>query len=178
MDEEIEYPLSTNTSHKMPKKSVFCFYFPNCCLIIIILLAIALAFTLAAIFIEPSLNVNKYALYNENCLNKSCIPGLNLKCIDNICQCDSYSFYQKGCQQKKRFFEACYNSSNQCMSNGNLTCLSGVCKCNDLSYWNGQTCLPTQSFNGICQTSDMECKTQDFLNCDLTSRRCLCSPDR
>lgn len=116
------------------------------------------------------------ALFNETCNLRFCSSDLN--CINDKCVCKPNYYYSKGCKFKKTLMEKCSNSLKNCFDDTNLSCLDGVCKCDHLTYWNGESCVPKQTYNGVCQSSDIQCFTSSFLYCDIIARKCLCQYNR
>lgn len=118
------------------------------------------------------------AIYGEECTRRSCVKGLNMKCIDYQCTCLSNQYYSRGCKDKKSYLEQCGGDSLHCEDNRNLTCIDGVCKCNsDVSYWNGQKCIFKKSYKETCQTIQ-DCLDNLILDCNPQRKQCLCSDKR
>ena len=117
------------------------------------------------------------ALYNENCINRSCLKDLNMKCINRTCLCLSSQYYMKGCKTKKAYSEKCLPFINTCVDNQNLSCTDGLCKCKTTKYWNGTFCNDYAGYGGSCSTSNM-CLPDSRLVCDNSTKSCSCNNDR
>ena len=140
----------------------------------------ALAMTSIAIILGASILLvfsKRAGLFNESCTGRSCMNGLNMKCINGHCQCSSDDYYQKGCQPKKNYSEQCFGSTNYCIDNLNLVCMNGFCICNSTSFWNSGKCVNKKKFGESCLSSD-QCLTGTKLFCDLKTSLCSCSNDR
>jgi hypothetical protein len=114
--------------------------------------------------------------YLESCEKRSCLKDLNLKCINNICQCTSEYYYTNKCNQKKNYMEKCHLSS-YCKNNTGLTCLDGACKCSQTKYWKEKSCVDKSSLSQSC-TSDSQCLDQSMLYCNTTKSKCACASNR
>ena len=117
------------------------------------------------------------SLYGENCINKSCLKVLNMKCINGICSCLSTQYYMKGCNTKKAYLNQCLPYINTCVDNQNLSCLDGVCKCNSSRYWNGSSCVSSMGYLSSCSVSN-QCTKGLQMICDSAKKTCSCSSDR
>jgi hypothetical protein len=137
------------------------------CIIGIILIALIAAVCFAS----------RKALYQENCATRSCVSNLNLKCINNTCNCDSGYLYIDKCTLKKKYLENCHLTS-YCEDNMNLVCLDGVCKCNDATnYWTGSTCVSKKTYQQVCHSNN-QCLTLQMFYCDTSTSLCLCDSSR
>jgi hypothetical protein len=117
-------------------------------------------------------------LYKENCIRRSCLNGLNLKCINQTCSCLTNQYYLNGCFNKKTYSEiGCMKNASYCVDGKNLTCIDGVCKCSKNSFWNGYSCYLKSNYGGVCFTND-QCFTDSQVTCDLKRKKCLCSSNR
>jgi hypothetical protein len=108
-------------------------------------------FALIAIFIGSLflLKWRRPGLYLEDCIQRSCASGFNLKCINSTCQCPSNDFYfTNKCLQKKSHGEFCHNSIEQCKKG--LICFNGRCSCNNTQFWNGNICSDKGSYAENC----------------------------
>lgn len=138
------------------------------------LIAIAIILS-AALFIE--FNSKRPGLYNESCVGRSCKGGLGLKCINQLCQCQSNQYYVIGCTKKKDYMELCNGNLDSCVDGKNMSCLNGYCMCDYSSYWDGKVCLTMKKYGEKC-TSDENCNKDLLLTCDKTRMKCYCSSDR
>ena len=112
-------------------------------------------------------------VYLEDCKQRSCAPGLNLKCINNVCRCTDSQYFLNKCIDLKGNSDFC-QSPSQCQ-NG-LNCTAGKCQCDDSSYWNGKKCLARKSYRETCSAN--QCLTDTFLFCDNKTQMCMCPSDR
>ena len=113
------------------------------------------------------------AFYNESCATRSCLKGLNMKCINGTCVCQSNQYYLKGCFTKLNYSQKCIRNS-YCSNLLYLVCLDGVCKCNSSSYWNGSTCLAQIEYGKSCSLSN-QCLAGKEMICDSTLKVCTCN---
>ncbi len=116
-------------------------------------------------------------LYTEDCSDRSCVSGFNMKCINSVCSCQSTQYYLKGCFDKKGYLGKCHGNTSYCADNKNFECLDGLCKCNITSYWSGTLCLPKKDY-GVSCSSDVQCLTDKQLICDQKRKKCYCSNER
>lgn len=114
-------------------------------------------------------------VYLEDCQHRSCAPGLNLKCINDMCQCKNDQFYLKKCIDKKTHSEFCQNSTQSQCKDG-LICIGGKCQCNETLYWNGGKCLMRKTIRETCNGD--QCLYDSFLNCDNQTKICICDNTR
>jgi hypothetical protein len=114
------------------------------------------------------------ALYMEDCKGRSCQKGLNLKCINSICNCLSNQYYSKGCHQKKTFDEKC-NQMHECDENKNLKCHNGFCQCSKTKYWSFGSCDDRKTYSEICKNDNCLSRTQMLKCADET---CKCDSTR
>lgn len=152
------------------------FYIPIACIgpTCSCLCFIALLFTsaLGIVYFAP-----RPGLYGESCEHRSCTRGLNLKCINNVCDCVTEKFYRIGCVDKYIYMQQCHSNYKNCVDNQGLSCQDGVCKCNNTQYWSGTSCLSKNTYNHIC-TNDVQCRTDLLLYCDKVKSSCLCPQNR
>lgn len=118
------------------------------------------------------------AVYDQNCIDRSCNKQLDLQCINGKCQCKQGYYYEKGCMQKKSYLEKCNTKLRNCMNGTNLVCRDGVCKCDNLRYWNGRECITRSTYDERCYNSDRECLNDALLVCDLSINKCVCPLNR
>ena len=141
----------------------------------ILLLALLILF-ISAVTLAAS---KRSGLYKENCIRRSCMKGLNLKCINQTCSCLTNQYYLNGCFNKKNYLEiGCMGSASYYIDGKNLTCIDGACKCNKKSFWNGSSCYLKSLYGGICTTDNQCFFTETRVTCDLTRKKCLCNSDR
>lgn len=135
-----------------------------------------LLITLIIVFIASLflLKWKRPGLYLEDCNQRSCVPGLGLKCINSICQCPSESYYSKQCLLRKSYHDFCHNAHKQCESE--LICLNGKCTCNQTQFWTGLKCLNRASYSQSCETKS--CLDSLFLICNSFSKVCVCDSTR
>ena len=134
-------------------------------------IAIFLFFTLIVSLIVVS-SAKPPATFQQSCEGRSCMKNLNLKCLNNTCQCDTGYFYISKCVLKKSFMEQCKNTS-QCKDNANLVCNDGVCKCKAFAYWDGKQCINKTSYGQPC-TNNSQCLTNNAIICDKNTSTCSC----
>ena len=121
-------------------------------------------------------NAPRPSLHAETCDRRSCVPELNLKCINNSCTCSENQYFAKKCIDKKNYLEAC-SSTTPCKNGSSLLCRDGKCKCSNLNYWKDGNCIPKNTFKQSC-SSDVECLESKLLYCDTNTRLCTCSSTR
>lgn len=163
------YPIVKNDKKKA--RLSFCLF------VVILYTTLALLIFLAStIYILAS---QRSALYSENCVRRSCMSGLNMKCINNTCTCLANQYYMKGCKNKSNYSQQCMNNAKYCVDGQKLTCLDGICKCDRASYWNSNKtiCLTKSTYGGSCITSD-QCVTTAQITCDFSKNQCLCQSNR
>lgn len=114
----------------------------------------------------------KPAQYLEDCKGRSCVGGLDLKCLDNICKCNLDEYYLKKCEKKKLFNETC-TISRQCYEQKGLQCYNGKCVCKKTEAWNQQKCYPRKYFGDNCNN---DCLENLMLTCN--SGLCSCNSTR
>jgi hypothetical protein len=116
--------------------------------------------------------------YQQSCEGRSCMKGMNLKCVNNTCVCDTGYYFINNCTLKKNFSGQCHLTSH-CKDNVNLLCLDGVCKCDTHQYWNGAICIanPTEpsSMHGSSCSSNKQCITNAEMYCDTSLGICTCN---
>jgi hypothetical protein len=139
--------------------------------IICLFLGLLLVILISAICL--SLLSQKPGLYNEHCKQRSCAPGLGLKCIDATCKCPSDQYYLKSCNNKKSLNKFC-QSSSQCLNN--MVCIFGKCQCSEKEYWSVNKCIRRKSNREPCNGGD--CSKSVMLYCNTNSAVCLCPSDR
>jgi hypothetical protein len=99
--------------------------------------------------------VPRAALYTESCASRSCLSGLNTRCLHGICSCLSNQYFMKGCVYKSNYSQFCPLSDSSYCTNGlDLVCLDGICQCNSTSRWNGFYCVPKNNYDGFCTNDD------------------------
>ena len=118
------------------------------------------------------------AAYQQSCEGRSCMTGMNLKCVNNTCACDTGYFFINNCSLKKTYNDQCHLTSH-CRDNVNLLCLDGVCKCDTHQYWNGFVCIanptdPTSMYGKSC-SNNKQCITDAELYCDTKLGICTCN---
>lgn len=114
------------------------------------------------------------APYGENCKGRSCFPNINLKCINNTCQCLKNEYFSNKCVKKGAYMESC-NRLYQCETEKGLGCFNGKCKCNTTNYWNGKLCTAKKLYGDICKSN--ECDDNLMLVCN-SNGVCSCNEDR
>lgn len=146
----------------IPRWAVFLSSSIGCCILLALIAALAVVY----FWWRPS-------LHQESCLNgRNCIKGLDLKCINGTCLCDTGYFYSNKCTLKKNYMEQCHQTS-QCKDNMNMICKDGVCECESYYYWNGSCCTNENLINKQCK-NDVECITDTVLYCDTNLGICAC----
>lgn len=110
----------------------------------------------------------------ESCLNRSCMKGLNLQCINKTCRCSTNDYYLKMCVSKIDYLQK-FSKNRKCKET--LNCLSGVCNCNDSMFWNGEKCSNKATINESCLTDEM-CTTSRLLYCEKSQGICTCMNNR
>lgn len=117
------------------------------------------------------------AVYQQNCQGRSCMKGLNLKCVNNTCVCDTGYIFINNCSLKKNHSEQCH-ATEYCKDNVNLVCLDGVCKCAAHQYWNGSSCVVVSTDSALMYgqscINDKHCITDAGLYCDKKRGICTC----
>ena len=113
--------------------------------------------------------------YLESCYKKSCVNGLNLKCINNTCQCKEHQYYNLGCVDQQSYLGKCA-LAYQCLADTKLICNEGMCKCEDTFYWNGVDCFARKNYNQTCNGD--QCLSINMIFCNMTSTKCECDADR
>lgn len=136
-----------------------------------LLIALLTIVLLAAILIV--LTAPRAAQYMENCTSRSCQSGLNMKCINQVCKCESNRYYMKGCVEKKSYDESCA-VEYECLSDKGLTCFNGKCKCNKTQYWHTDKCANRYTYGEFC--SDDQCLSTIMLEC--INSICQCNSTR
>jgi hypothetical protein len=114
------------------------------------------------------------ASYGENCQGRSCFSNINLKCINNTCQCLKNEYYSDKCIKKGINMETC-NRMYQCETEKGLICLNGKCQCNSTHYWKDKLCMAKKSFGENCGSE--KCSDDLMLVCD-SNGICSCSEER
>ena len=142
-------------------------------LVWLMLFGLLTLFTILLAALLMALFSRKPGLYLEDCKFRSCAPNLNLKCIDQICNCTENQYFLKGCHEKKDHLKLC-QLQMQCKSN--LMCRGGACNCNESDYWNGNMCVARHSYNEMCLSE--QCLESSFLFCSSSSNVCLCPQNR
>lgn len=125
-----------------------------------LLVALLTIVLLAAILVV--LTAPRAAQYMEFCNGRSCQTGLNMKCIDKVCKCESNKYYMKGCLEKKSDGKSCA-FTYECLSEKGLYCLNGKCQCNKTQYWDTNTCTSRYSYGEFC--SNDQCLSTVMLSC-------------
>jgi hypothetical protein len=121
--------------------------------------------------------------YGESCLNKVCNENKLLKCIDQICQCETTSFYWNKAKSKcqdipfniRYHGNLCQIGYTQCLNN--TKCINSICQCDsDTSYWNGSTCLAKKIYQSTCQIRQTQTAypLNDPINCISVSECTEC----
>lgn len=123
----------------------------------IILLGIVLLTAIIVVFNAP-----RAGQYLESCDGRSCQSGLNLKCIDKVCKCESNKYYEKSCVSKKFYGERC-SYSYECLEDKGLNCFNGKCQCGKLKYWSNGFCRNRYSYGEFCE--DDQCLSAVMLSC-------------
>lgn len=135
--------------------------------IIGLFLLLLLAILIASIVIVTT--SRKPGLHMEDCIKRSCNTALNLKCIENKCQCESNEYYITKCTEKVGYQKKC-QLSLQCFDE--LECIGGNCTCNETTYWTGSKCVKRKLLKDACNGD--QCLTSSFLYCDAKIKVCVC----
>jgi hypothetical protein len=106
--------------------------------------------------------------YLEKChLDAICKDNKYMKCLDGLCKCDDYSYWNGSqCVSKSTYQQPC-TSSNQCLTLQFLYCdtTSKKCICDtNTRFWDKTSCFPKRTYNERCN-EDSECKSSEHLYC-------------
>lgn len=137
--------------------------------------------TFILIFLAAALYVYfapRPGLYGESCAYRSCTKGLNLHCINKICQCEYGQYYSKGCKIQLNYGKKCSsNNVDICLENTNLLCMKGICQCETLQFWNGSKCRNQYTYGQTC-TNNSQCLSNLLLSCNIKTKKCECPSNR
>lgn len=169
-----QYSKETNNYNKRDY-----FYIPEWMIFMVSLFLLAILIVLLAGFII-FYTAPRNAFYGEDCSRRSCVKGLNMKCINKTCSCFSNQYYNRGCKNKASYMKQCFSyiNASSCEDNKGFTCLDGVCKCDDnVSYWNGKKCIAKKAYKETCQYTE-QCIPNLMLSCSTSFKLCMCDDSR
>jgi hypothetical protein len=116
-----------------------------------------------------ALNPLRDAVLNQSCTHTQCSTALNLKCINDVCQCYTTEYFTDKCKTLSTYSEPCFVASN-CFQTYGLICSLGTCTCSSVEFWNGTWCVPRYTYDVTC--SGDQCLPNRLLSC--LANKCDC----